>query len=301
MKKIIFPSPFKVQLKDEEIPKVKNKSLLVKTLYSGISNGTERNMLSGESYSSGFPISPGYQIVGKVEKCGKDVQDFLTGENVFCGNSRGHSEYIVINENKLVFTLPPKQNLRKYSLSGLVAAANHAFKKGDVSSSKNVGVIGSGMIGQFVAQYCLNQGAKVSIVDPDKSKLKITTNPRLINTFKDYSSLEECDILFECSGKNKLNGFLEKKILNRGSKLILIGGRENIFYNFNSGQKKEISLIHTDHFDRIDLREAINSITTEEITVLPLIEGTYPISKFQEIYKKLMKNSPLGLIFDWSE
>jgi len=52
------------------LPEISKDEILLKTIYPGISNGTERNMFLGRNYSPGFPSFLGYQLVGRVENVG---------------------------------------------------------------------------------------------------------------------------------------------------------------------------------------------------------------------------------------
>ncbi|MCZ6675899.1 MAG: hypothetical protein O7E52_01490, partial [Candidatus Poribacteria bacterium] len=84
------PAPIKNQVKTQ-------------TIYSGITNGTERNQLIGGNYAptdEQLPRSSGYQNVGRVIELGPEVRDLRIGEILYM--SVEHTEYAVIAEDGLL-------------------------------------------------------------------------------------------------------------------------------------------------------------------------------------------------------
>ena len=78
----------------------------IRTLYSGITNGTERNQLHKGNYAPGdklLPMPTGYQTVGRVIETGPDTECLQVDDLIFVGKSTGgHLEYIVVAEDELL-------------------------------------------------------------------------------------------------------------------------------------------------------------------------------------------------------
>ena len=71
--------------------------ILIRTHYSGITNGTERHALMGDfGYGGGYPGRHGYQHVGVVEAAGSQVQAFTEGNIVFFGHYVGHRGWHIV-------------------------------------------------------------------------------------------------------------------------------------------------------------------------------------------------------------
>ena len=69
----------------EPAPPVGNE-VLCETVYTGLTNGTERNQIIGGNYSAPderLPAGGGYQNVGRVIKTGADVTQFQPGELLY--------------------------------------------------------------------------------------------------------------------------------------------------------------------------------------------------------------------------
>ncbi|MBD3239620.1 MAG: hypothetical protein GF331_03475 [Chitinivibrionales bacterium] len=74
MKRISFVKKGVAAIVDEPIPACAPDTMLLRTRYSAVSNGTERNQLLGGNYNgAGFPFYPGYQNVAEVVECGEDA------------------------------------------------------------------------------------------------------------------------------------------------------------------------------------------------------------------------------------
>lgn len=71
--------------------------ILLRTVYSGITNGTERHALMAEHFWQHFPCRHGYQHVARVEAVGERVDSFAPGDIVFCGQYVGHRSWLMVD------------------------------------------------------------------------------------------------------------------------------------------------------------------------------------------------------------
>ena len=79
-----------------------------RTLFTGVTNGTERNDLVAGNYSTpdaGLPSPLGYQNVGEVTDVGPDVTGLKVGDVVFSGVwlVSNHIEYVVVRRTIFSF------------------------------------------------------------------------------------------------------------------------------------------------------------------------------------------------------
>src|SRR4030065_461714 len=96
-KSLYFTEPFHVEIHDETLAEVEPTKVLIKTLYSAISAGTEMLLYRGlvpadmavdttiKSLKGRFPypLKYGYAVVGKVVECGRNVPPRWLGKTVF--------------------------------------------------------------------------------------------------------------------------------------------------------------------------------------------------------------------------
>ncbi len=85
-RRVVFTGPGDVALESFEIEKPAADEVLIESLYTVISPGTERAALLAEpntvTRSRGFPLHPGYSNVGKIVEVGAEVDAFRPGQLV---------------------------------------------------------------------------------------------------------------------------------------------------------------------------------------------------------------------------
>ena len=181
----IFAAKEKVQIQDIEVPDVGADQIGVKTLYSGISPGSELWILTGRYWNTKFPNIPGYQKVGVVEEAGKNVKDYKEGDIVFLRTTAveqgpeimwaGHTGYSVMDASEsYMFRIPEGIDPASASLLVMAAVGYHGAEEVmPVKKGENVAVIGLGLIGQFSAQTANIKGANVIGIDLIESRLDL--------------------------------------------------------------------------------------------------------------------------------
>ena len=103
--------------------------IIIRTRYSGVTNGTERHALLGEhGWKGAFPSRHGYQCVGRIDKAGSNVTAFKEGDMVFYGQYVGHRAWHKVDVSDprgshLTFTLPDGIDLKSCGLMGVAGVA----------------------------------------------------------------------------------------------------------------------------------------------------------------------------------
>jgi len=108
---IIFPKENEVAIEKKNMPKIKNGQVLIKTICSLISTGTEMTMLRNRGVEIGsvwskiikFPIHPGYSNIGRVADTAPDVDGLWIGKKV--ATWAPHASYVVC-DSKMLRTVP---------------------------------------------------------------------------------------------------------------------------------------------------------------------------------------------------
>ena len=80
-KAVVFKEPRKVVVEEISFPSLSEKDIQIKNIFTGISIGTERWVLTNqyEPFKNKFPLIPGYQVVGEICKLGKQVEGLKKG------------------------------------------------------------------------------------------------------------------------------------------------------------------------------------------------------------------------------
>lgn len=179
MKAVVYKKygpPAVAQLMEVAKPIPKEKEVLIR-VYASTVNRTDAGFRSAAYFISRFwsgLLRPKYQILGCefagiIEEIGTSVTTFKKGDNVFGYNDKtfgGHAEYVTIDENAAITTLP--HNLNFDEAAPLTEGAHYALnniKASKIERGQNVLVYGAtGAIGTAAVQLLKHFGTKVSAV-----------------------------------------------------------------------------------------------------------------------------------------
>lgn len=169
-----FPSPRRAELRTEPLRPPAQNELLVTSLYSLVSAGTEMNVYRGEVVSPlevglptrkgefPFPIQFGYQVVGRVELAGREAR-YTQGDLVFCQHP--HQDRFVIATD-FVFPVAAEIPPRTAAFSNLCNVALNCHLDVPVRLGDCCAVAGLGVIGTFAAHLARRTAETLVLVEP---------------------------------------------------------------------------------------------------------------------------------------
>ncbi len=176
-----FARPGVVELRPEQVAPPQPDEARVRMLYSGISRGTERLVLSGAVGPSEwermraplqvgnfpFPVKYGYCAVGMVEIGPAALQ----GRTVFCL----HPHQDVFNAPiAMLVPVPDAVPARRATLAANVETALNALWDAGAGPADRIVVVGAGVVGLCVAALCCRlPGADVTVIDIDEARRTI--------------------------------------------------------------------------------------------------------------------------------
>jgi 2-desacetyl-2-hydroxyethyl bacteriochlorophyllide A dehydrogenase len=291
---LFFTAPKKVELRETTLPILKDNEVLVKTIYSAISAGTEMLVYWGQfphladahddmSSDMNYPLAYGYACVGRVAEIGKEVNSEWLNKLVFAFHS--HASSFIIHPSSLIpipDSLPPETAC---FLPNMETAVN-LVQDGAPILGERVLVLGQGVVGLLAASL-LSEFPLESLVTVDnyelrrkalqvenqKSKIK-----SLITLDLQPSTVDAFDLTFELSGS--------PSALNMAIALTTFSGR--IVIGSWYGQKRaEIDLGSVFHRSRIKL------ISSQVSTIAPELSGRWDKSRrFDVAWKALERIKP---------
>jgi len=208
MKQLLINSG-KVTSEDVPAPKFEKNTVLVKTIYSCISPGTEikglrdsgkgliqqaiedpskinkaftklrnkgitgtLNIIKKETKKKDKPS--GYSLSGIVIKKGAEITDYDIGDRVTVsgGGIANHAEYVTAPKN-LIVKIPDDVNFKQASTVTIGAIAMQGVRRADLRIGESCAIIGSGVLGLLTLQILKAAGNRVVVIEPDKRRLKI--------------------------------------------------------------------------------------------------------------------------------
>lgn len=217
---VTFEGPKVVGIREYEDPALGPREVRLRTLYSGISAGTEmtayrgsnpylakrwepdRRLFLHDEVSMEYPVEGwGYEEVGEVAEVGPDVTKVATGEVVY--GTWGHRSIEVVDEDwAAARTLPAGVDPIVGVFSRIGAISLNAVLDADVHVGEYVAVFGQGVPGLIAAQLARLNGGTVIAVDgiPRRLELAGELGAAHVVDFNKTSPAEEIKDLTEGRG-----------------------------------------------------------------------------------------------------
>jgi 3-hydroxyethyl bacteriochlorophyllide a dehydrogenase len=314
VKGIMFTSRGKAEIIDEPMPECAPETVLLRTICSGLSNGTERSFLVGGPYGkSRWPSRIAYQSVSEVVERGESITRFDVGDVVYTGTFPGHVEYHLARESDLIVKLPDGLDRREAAFLGVLSVSLHNAKRVAVSEGESCLVTGAGLIGQFAAQVCRVMGGRVTVSDRDERRLALAAElgaeaTALAGTPEGTKAVEDrapYAVALECSGADVLAWIIGRRmgegLLARPSRLALVAGRFEVRYDCGAAQGRAVAIYHSTHFVQEDLEEAVGLLADGRVRASPLIRDVVPAGQAPGVYDRLRDDPQglLGTVFEW--
>ena len=310
---IEFTAPGRAELVEiGPAPEPVGTQVLLPTLFTGVTNGTERHaLLTEHGYGGGvFPSRHGYQHVGVVEAVGPDVRWLKVGDTVFCGDYVGHRGWLITDENGLVVRIEGLDDLLSCALFGVAGVALRAVRRMRVQAGDNVWVAGQGPIGHFLGQCARAVGAKVTVSDLNERRLEAARAGgvyRVLNAGSPgyRAELKEggpYQFIFDaCSAPRLLFDVFEDRLLAHSGCIGMMAVRAETCYPWPLLHGTEARIETSCHFSRDDLRVLLFLVQQGLVHMRPVLTDVVPIEKAPGIYERLAAGDPElnGIVFEW--
>lgn len=232
-KELVFTEPRKIGFREYKERPVDSTEVRIKTLYSGISHGTEMNVYRGLApfydktwdpqlhiFRAGkasweYPITYGYEEVGRVIEVGNEVAGVKEGDVVALGY--GHrTTGTVSGRFAKASVLPDDVEPVLGIFMGIAPTALNIVLDASIRVGEAVAIFGQGVVGLTAMQLAkLNGADPVIVVDLIDKRLDlsselgadVTLNPRkcedVAQTIRELTDGSGVDIAIEVSGSYK--------------------------------------------------------------------------------------------------
>jgi len=313
-KRVVFEQKGIVKVQEFNIPHPSEDEVLVKTICSLISPGTELAFLLGlPNTSQKFPMKTGYSNIGRIIEVGKNIDRSYIGKIV--ASASPHSSHNIKTLDD-IFLVPESLSPEKASFFHLCAIALQGVRKGDIEIGNSVAIIGLGVVGLLALQLAKLSGGfpviGIDLVDYRLEKAKeagadYTINPLregLHTIINEITENKGADVVIEASGSPEaINTAFE--IASRRGRVILLGSTRGVttvnFYSLvhrkglfvigahNSVRPRKESFPHYWTLSD-DVKLSLRLLARDKIKVDTLITGVFPIDKAESAYQELLKD-----------
>ena len=309
MKASVILKPKHIETQEFSIPELAPGELLVRVMASGIC-GTDVHIFQGE-YLGSYPIIPGHEFAGIVERVGNAVTRFKIGDHVavepnlpcdncvnclnnrhnFCLNWQavgvtrpgGMAQYVSVPEKAIfdIGDLPFEQGAFMEPLSCVL----HGLERLDLHIAARVALLGAGPIGLLLLQGLrLNGASEVVVVDknPDRATLaKSMGADRSLTSLEDLER-DAYDAVVDATGA--------VSVMGRTLDFARPGGRILLFGVPPAGQKMTVEAFPIVHKGLTILSsftslrnsyQALRLLKSRQISVERLISHRLPLEELQ--------------------
>ena len=229
-----YGRPDVLQLRDVEMPVIEDEQVLVRVHASSV-NPVEWYGVTGPYFArvgTGLrrpkDTSVGGDLAGRVEAVGRDVKDFLPGDEVYGTSGGSWAEYASAREARLA---PKPANLSFEEAASVPVAAVTALQalrdKGRVQPGQKVLINGaSGGVGTFAVQIAKSFGAEVTGVCSTRNveQARSLGADRVVDyTQENFTKLGvRHDLMLDIAGSRSFLAY--RRVLTPEATVVVVGG-----------------------------------------------------------------------------
>lgn len=311
-----------------ELNGVSDHHVVLRTMYTLISAGTDIACLSGNESWFKLPATPGYTAVSEVVAVGREVTDLVPGDKVYhFGSNR---QYQIVRDSELLIQLPGNVDERLVPFTRMATIAMTAIRMVPVELGDSVAVTGLGLVGNFAVQLAKLSGAKVIAIDPSEKRRELAMrcgadhalDPTQCNAVEQVLRLTDeqgVNAMIEATGMSSVIAQSLPMITRYGQMVLLGSPRAEfvtditpLYRQSHDGQCITIKGAsewrlpvkmdkHVKHSIERNSRIVLDLIAQEKLQVAPLLTHTMLPKQAAEAYHGVRtdKDRYLGVVFDW--
>ena len=323
---LLFTGVGRVELAETHVPEPGSGQVLIESLFSAISPGTELRCLSGRQAGGAFPFVPGYSLVGRITGCGPGVA-LKAGTVVFCTGTEkadrpllwgAHIGHAVRGADH-VYPLPEGVEPLEAAFTKLAAIAYRGVRAASTRPHDEVAVVGLGPIGQLAARLHALAGGRVVAADLDASRAAVARAAGVEAIVPDGDLVAAflavqphgADIVVDSTG---VPSVLQQSVrlgkakpwddaLTEPTRLVVQGSyAENVIFDYHQAFYRELAV----HFPRDnqprDIHAILRLLARGRLKTRDLATRIANPREAQDVYQELRAAKPgtLTTVFQWT-
>jgi 2-desacetyl-2-hydroxyethyl bacteriochlorophyllide A dehydrogenase len=167
-RQVVVVEPYKVAVRQVELPPPAANQVLVRTEVSAVSAGTELAVYTGTHQwlkdpslpDWKFPFRPGYSAAGTVVAVGSGVSQWKPGDRVSYPGNHASAELLTMgHERGRLWRLPEGLDAQKAAVACIARYGFGASVRVGLTLGRSAAVLGLGVIGQFALRCLIAAGS----------------------------------------------------------------------------------------------------------------------------------------------
>lgn len=306
---VIFEKPGTLALDQVSLVDPRDGDVIIESLFSGISTGTERLLWEGrmpEFPGMGYPLVPGYETVGRVvEVCG--ASRFKKDELVFVPGSSGYRDVrglfggtasrIVVSADRIASFKGCAEV--DATLMALAATAHHAVTLSSTALPDLV--IGNGVLGRLAARMIVALGGEApTIWEANPARRSGSEGFNVIAP--DQSGEQRYHTVLDVSGDSSIIDQIAP-VLKPGGEIVLAGFySKNISFAFPPMFMKEARFRIAAEWQKTDLGKTVSLVADGKLGLGGLVTHTRAFGQAHDAYETAFGDPEcLKMVLDWRE
>jgi len=319
----------RIESEDYDSGALLRHQVLVRTVYSGFSTGTDLGNYLGRSTdlpgAPDYPRGVGYSNAGIVWQTGSAVQDLKPGDTVF--SIKPHRSAFLGDKEDMLVPIPEGLDLAQVSLGYLINLGVCALRAAHYETGERVAVVGLGVIGLCTVALGRAMGAPIVAVanDPVRAQLAVRLGARVVYQSGSHSSSaafngDGADVVVLTA--NTWDAYRDSvEMARHGGRISVLGfpGRGQAPPDFNPLDPhwfygKQLTLTASGFAPRIECRPAdirfnlrrnltaiFEWMQSGALDLAPLISHRIPFERMVDAYELARAHSKelTAAVFDW--
>jgi D-arabinitol dehydrogenase (NADP+) len=337
MKAVVFPQIKNFEIMDVEIPGINDCEVLIKNSYAGFC-GTDFKIFNGD-YVARYPLIPGHEFSGIVEKVGGNVKGVKAGQRVAiehtitCGTcyyckrneqnlcinrgsygttaNGGFAQYSKVSES-CIHILSDKVSLKEAALQEPLGCAILGFEKINIRFGDKALIFGIGPIGLILLQLLNIRGVSgVTMIDVHEDKIKIGKRFGASEVFINNEDLDDklrgvseygFDLVIDATGLIKVCEQLFK-FVNKGARILFFGHPDHeakISISPYQIHKNDLSIYGSFSVKR-NTAQALELLENKRVNLEGIISHEFKLTEFAEAFELAKTGKFTKIMFDCSK
>ena len=306
---IVFEGPRRLSQRQVSLVSRGAGEVLVRTLYSGISTGTERLFYSGEMPNfpgMGYPLVPGYETVGEVLQA-EPHSGLSAGDRVFVPGANCYSDVrgLFGGASSLLYTAAHRVIRVDAALGedavlfALAATAYHAIRPSAQAPLPDL-IVGHGALGRLLARITVALGGAPRVWETRSERREAGQGYTVCDPVED--SGRRFATIVDASGHGPALETWITHLAPRGE-LVLAGFyTQALGFNFVPAFLREIRLRVAAQWLPQDLEAVRALVASGSLSLAGIVNCREPIHAADGAYRQAFEDPAcLKMVLDWSK